>query len=308
MKTPVLIALSLLPLACVTSTHPTTGSELGVARTRAELTAVVDAPGVLEVETIRSADWAVPLSGLLNLDHPAAAHLEDHDEPISIFFHVIRHPTRGTFIVDTGVEKALRDTPDEAILRGLIASAMNVDALEVKTALGDWLAREELAGVLLTHLHADHILGMRDVPRGTPIYLGPGETTPRAFMHMFSQGLTDEALEGQGALREWAFGADGVVDVFGDGSLWAIAAPGHTPGSTAYLARTARGPVLMVGDASHTAWGWEHGVEPGTFNGDAEQAKVSFDALQALVKAHPGMEVRLGHQEVGASARPAGAR
>jgi len=78
--------------------------------------------------------------------------------------------------------------------------------------------------------------------------------------------------------------------------VWAIWVPGHTPGSTAYLVRTARGPVLLTGDASHTRWGWENDVEPGTYSYDREQAAVSFQKLRAFAAAHPNIEVRVGHQ------------
>jgi glyoxylase-like metal-dependent hydrolase (beta-lactamase superfamily II) len=294
---------------CATSSHPTQPSELGRAARSSELLAVIDQPGPLSVETVASADWAVPRSGLINLDpvRAVAAGLEDVDEPIQIFFHVIRHPERGLFIVDTGVERRQRVDPEHALIRGLLAKVMNGDALVVREALGDFLRKQDqpLRGVLLTHLHLDHITGMPDVPRGTPIYAGPGETTPRAFTNLFVQGVIDEALEGQTALREWSYAADadgrfaGVLDVFGDGSLWAIWVPGHTPGSTAYLARTAQGPVLFTGDASHTAWGWDHDVEPGTFSNDLEQSRASFAALRRLASEHPTLEVRLGHQHHG---------
>ena len=292
---------SLLPLlfstACVTSTHPTEPSKLGVARALPDLLAVIDQPGPIDFETIASADWAVSRAGMINLDHPAAeaAGLEDGDEPIQIFFHVVKHPQRGTFIIDTGVQNAFRDDRDNALLTGLVASAMNVDALKVKLPLGDWIAKQgsPLAGVFLTHIHADHILGLPDVPRGTPLHLGAGETAPRAFMNIFAQGVTDDALEGHVALSEWR-GA--LVDIFGDGSVWAIAAPGHTPGSTAYLVRTTRGPVLIAGDACHTQWGWEHDVEPGEFSLDLPQSRDSLAMLRKLVADHPAITVKLGHQ------------
>ena len=109
-------------------------------------------------------------------------------------------------------------------------------------------------------------------------------------------------LDGHELLSEWKFTADaggrfdGLVDVFGDGSLWAIWVPGHTPGSTAYLVRTANGPVLLTGDASHTRWGWENDVEPGTYSNDPEQSAASFRKLRAFAVAHPNLEVRVGHQ------------
>jgi hypothetical protein len=66
---------------------------------------LIDAPGPIEVESVNSADWTVPLAGLLNLKSAAAqeAHLTDHPEPIHVFAHVIRHPQFGTYLVDTGV-------------------------------------------------------------------------------------------------------------------------------------------------------------------------------------------------------------
>lgn len=291
---------------CATSSHPVEPAELGVVRRYSELAAVIEQPGVLEVETINSCDWAVARSGLINLEHPHAveAGLEDGDEPIQVYFHVVRHPSRGTYVIDTGVERAQRDDPDNALISGFLASAMNGDAMVVRTALGDFLKKEPrpIAGVFLTHLHVDHIMGMRDVPNRTPIYLGPGETSATAFMNMFVQGVTDDALEGKGALREWKYSPDadgkfaGLVDIFGDGSLWAIWVPGHTAGSTAYLARTTRGPVLFTGDASHTVWGWEHGVEPGEFSANREESAIHLAKLAELVKQYPSIEVRLGHQ------------
>ncbi|AKU92478.1 MBL fold metallo-hydrolase [Vulgatibacter incomptus] len=304
----VLLACSLFT-ACAASTHSTALSALGVARSSKDLLAVIDQPGLLEVESVVSADWSVPRSGVINLGHPKAkaARLEDGDEPIQIYFHVVRHPTHGTFIIDTGVERALRDDPERSAMSGLVRSAMHLEKLIVHMPLGDWLANQPapIDGVLMTHLHLDHVSGMPDVPKGTPIYAGPGETSSRQFLYMFTQGSIDRALEGQAPVQEWPFRAGedrfaGVVDVFGDGSLWAIWVPGHTPGSVAYLARTATGPVLFVGDTSHTSWGWQHDVEPGSFTGDQELNAASLGVLRKLVEEHPRIDVRLGHQHLAA--------
>ena len=271
---------------------------------------VIDQPGPVTVETIASCDWVVDRSGLINLKHEKAkaAGLVDGEEPIQVFFHVIRHPVHGTFIVDTGVEKALRDDPSKAAVRGPVASFMKLEKMKVLMPLGEWVAKEpKLSGVFLTHLHLDHVTGMPDVPKGTPIYSGPGEASERGALHFAVKPSTDRAFEGQEEISEWQVQPDpdgrfsGVIDVFGDGSVFALHVPGHTPGSMAFVARTADGPVLMTGDTSHTAWGWKNGVEPGSFTGDHAGNAVALEQLRTLAAEHPKMSVRLGHQTLDAA-------
>lgn len=300
------LGLSSLAAACAPTSHPVTAASLGVQRSAADLEAIVDQPGPVTVETVVGADWEVDRSGLINLKHEKArqAGLTDGPEAIIIPFHAIHHPVKGLYLVDTGVEKALRDDPSQAAVRGLVAFFMNVEKMRFRTDTATWIARqkEPVAGVFLTHLHVDHVSGMRDVPAPAPAYVGLGEATVATFENMFVRGVVDDALAGKGPIREWQFrpqpGAafDAVLDIFGDGTVWALSVPGHTPGSTAYLARTPAGPVLMVGDACHTTWGWENGVEPGKFSYDRERSAVSLAQLQRFVARHPSVDVRLGHQ------------
>lgn len=291
--------------------HEVVPSTLGAPSRSADLERLVDAPGPLEVETVAGADWEVPLSGLLDLSSPRAkeAGLVDRPEPIQIYFHAIHHPTRGLFLIDTGVEAAFRDDPDHALVSRRVGHALGFAPIRVRVDTKRWLAsqKEPLRGVFFTHLHFDHLSGLRDVPGDVPLFAGPGEAHHRSLENVAVGLLTDPAFEGKAPLAEWQFerdadGAfDGVVDVFGDQSLFAIWSPGHTPGSTSYLARTTHGPVLFTGDVCHTVWGWDHEVAPGEFTADRAENERSLAKLERLVKAHPGIDVRLGHQARGPS-------
>src|SRR5262249_808519 len=128
----------------------------------------------------------------------------------------------------------------------LIARAMHSDKLHVRTDLATWLARQPHApaGVFLTHLHLDHVMGLPDLDAATPIYAGPGEALARSTFAYLTAPATNRELAHKGPLLEWPHMADpdarltGVVDIFSDGTVWAIAVPGHTAGSTAYVVRT----------------------------------------------------------------------
>jgi N-acyl homoserine lactone hydrolase len=78
--------LILLLQGCALSSHPVTNATLGKTSSSAEMERLIDQPGPIQLETINSADWSVPLAGLLNLNRPAAieAGLKDRDEPIQV--------------------------------------------------------------------------------------------------------------------------------------------------------------------------------------------------------------------------------
>lgn len=295
---------ALLISGCAASSHDVVSSDLGTPVGSDYMIGLAPAPGEVRVTAIESAHWQVDRAGLINLDHARAeaAGLESGPEPILVNFYVIEHPTHGTFLVDSGMATGFRDE-DTAPVSALVASQLDFSVLDIKTSTGEWLAQHgPIDGVFLTHIHIDHTSGLPDVPKDVPIWVGPGESKDRAFMNMFTQGTVDGFLDGKSPLREWQFTADpdesfeGVLDVFGDGSLFAIHAPGHTVGSTAFLARTPDGPVLMVGDVSHTNWGWNHCVEPGEFSNDIPKSVESLVRIKRLEKSIPGLVVHLGHQ------------
>jgi N-acyl homoserine lactone hydrolase len=306
-----LCLLLIVTVACKTTTHDAKPGPFGVPRATSALLSQIDQPGPLTLETVVAADWSVDRGGVINLDHPKAkaAHLQKGDEPIQIFYHVIRHPTRGMLIVDTGMERAMRDQPDHAAISGVLASVFGVSRMRFERPLGQYLMehKERLKGVFLTHMHIDHVAGMPDVPQGTPIYAGPGEAQARSLMNLATQSVTNRLFEGQLPVLQFAFEPDstgrfkGVLDLFGDGSFWALYVPGHTAGSVAYVARTTTGPVLMTGDTCHTAWGWNNDVEPGSYTADSAANIDSLARLRRLAREHETMRVLLGHQSLTAA-------
>lgn len=299
-------ALALLLQGCALSNHPLGKPAIGKPSGSAEMERLIDQPGTIQLETINSADWSVPLAGLLNLNSPAAvqAGLKDRDEPIQVYAHLLKHPQRGNFLVDTGVSKKLVDDPGKEGLNWLIQKVMHIEKIQIRKSTAEILQGMDgkLSGVFFTHLHLDHISGMPDIANEVPLYIGASESTETSFKNMFVRGATNQLLQDKQPLQEWHFQPDpqnkfeGIIDVFEDGSVFAISVPGHTLGSVAFLIRTTHGPVLLTGDTCHTRWGWEHTVEPGDFTEDNERNLKNLKSLKELVARHPQIEVRLGHQ------------
>lgn len=299
-------ALALLLQGCTLTSHPLGKPALGKPSSSAEMERLIDQPGPIQLETINSADWTVSLTGLLNLESPEAtrAGLKDRDEPIQVYAHLLRHPQRGNFIVDTGVSQKLVDDPGKEGLNWLVQKVMHLERLHIRKSTGEILQGIDgkLSGVFFTHLHIDHISGMPDIAKDVPLYIGATESTEKNFKNMFVRGVTDQLLSNKQPLQEWQFQPDpqnkfeGIIDVFEDGSVFAISVPGHSPGSTAFLIRTTRGPVLLTGDACITRWGWDNTVEPGDFTADHERNLKNLKSMKELVARHPQIEVRLGHQ------------
>lgn len=296
------VVFLLLSASCAFTTHPTKTERITTPRTPTSWSDALSGSARLEWEPVLSAKWKVERKGLINLERAEAKDLPKDEMDIVLPVHVLRHPTRGTFIIDTGISQGLKDGTGGGI--GWPVSSF-LGAMKPEESLASILKRQPapLAGVFFTHLHLDHVLGLPDVPAGTPLYTGPGETTPTSFQNAFLRGTYANLFKGQQATTELdvsqGVGIGSVkhaIDFFGDGSLWVIASPGHTPGSLAYVANTSKGAVLFAGDTSHTRWGWENQVEPGEFTGDHAQNVESLSQLASIAKELSALTVMTGHE------------
>jgi hypothetical protein len=255
--------------ACKTIEHPSVvTAPAAAASSPSSWDEVFAQPADVTVDVVVSARWAVPRKGVLDQHDPRAKAAGPGREkvPIVLPIGVVRHATKGDFIVDTGVERAT-SRGERGAWRGLLRAFLS--KVEPVTSLGDLVEREDLqlAGVLLTHLHIDHVLGLPDVPAGTPIWIGPGEAA---------------AHQRLGALQRRTF-----REVF----------RGHAPfAELPPNAGIAIGPIPRAIDLLGTQWGWDHDVTPGTYTDDHAANAKSLAHLRALATQSPKIRVVLGHE------------
>lgn len=163
---------------------------------------------------------------------------------------LVQHP-KGDFLIDTGfgrdIESHIRTIP---LLMQLLAK------YDVNVAVADKLdsneySFDELAGVLLTHVHWDHVSGIPDLPE-VPVWVNQeeldfirdgGEVT--ALIRSF-----DDVEYLVYAFDDGPYmGYEKSLDVYRDGSLVLVPLRGHTPGSVGIFINLPSGQrLMMVGD------------------------------------------------------------
>ncbi len=156
--------------------------------------------------------------------------LRPFDVPVHGF--VIKHPTAGAILVDTGIG----DPPRELISRWEIVNEKMAAALAEHD-----LTPADVRIVINTHLHWDHC-GQNAVFRHAPFYIQRLELE-RARRE---ETLTSEWFDFAGARFELL---EGEAEVASGVSV--IPTPGHTIGHQCVVV-SAGGEQLMIGDAAYT--------------------------------------------------------
>lgn len=183
-------------------------------------------------------------------------------------FACIRHPSHGWILFDTGYSPRFRELTGSfpySLYRRLTPVILHEDNTAVRQLARLGIAAEDVRSVILSHFHADHIGGARDFPSSRFLYpqaaydavrrLGPFRATRAGFVagllpDRFAETAQPiETLAKRVSLPD-SIPFDGGYDLLGDGSLIAIAMPGHAAGQIGLLLSTSRSRVLLCADAS----------------------------------------------------------
>jgi glyoxylase-like metal-dependent hydrolase (beta-lactamase superfamily II) len=191
-------------------------------------------------------------------------------EWVPVSAYLLHHPD-GPILVDTGWHTDVR-TNKRRHLGRLNASLYDAD-LPPGEAVTEQLAERglapaDLAAVVITHLHSDHVSGLRLVEDAPRILVSEPElesVTGLVSLNRLMSGHMWGGIE----FESFGFEETGIGpyershDLCGDGSIQLVWVPGHADGQVAVLARTADGLVLLASDAVYSTRNIEDGVPPG---------------------------------------------
>ena len=143
------------------------------------------------------------------------------------------------------------------------------------------ISADDIDYIAPSHMHFDHVGAISAFPKAT-LLIAQQEYTA-AFENAEQTSFYDPSLYTDTANNKRVLLTDD-YDVFGDGSVMIIPAPGHTPGHQVLLVRLANtGPVLLSGDLYHFEASRQLHAIP-EFNSDPAQTRKSMAKVEALIE------------------------
>lgn len=192
--------------------------------------------------------------------------------------YLIEHP-KGRLLWDAGLPSSLAEahdwvTPAEGTRMKLTRT--------LAAQLGDMgIAIDRIGLVAFSHMHFDHV-GAANELTNAQLLIQKVEYEA-AFADPPTVPYFDPSLYNQLADRP-IMALKGDYDVFADGRVEIISAPGHTPGHQVLFVDLGNtGPIVLSGDLYHFAESRELRRIP-AFNFDAAQSFASIDKIEALLE------------------------
>jgi glyoxylase-like metal-dependent hydrolase (beta-lactamase superfamily II) len=228
-------------------------------------------------------------------------------ESVPVPAFLIRHPSAGEVLVDTGLHPSIASGGKENF--GGLSNRFGRPSLEPGEDVPSQLRAKgieprQVATVVMTHLHLDHSSAISEFPDST-IVVSAAEWQDAAHgskptLNGYRRAHFDLAFEyrtvdfdGEEIGSYATFGR--TFDLFGDGSVRLAFTPGHSAGHCSVICRLAGEDFVIGGDAVYMA-GQLEGTEPLPPRPyDAHMLRRSLQELRLFHAQFPAATITPGH-------------
>jgi len=250
-------------------------------------------PAPIEILSYQTGSVLIDLEGTLNSNHIRSPRISGTVE-VPILAHLLSHKKLGLFLLDAGLDKSYYHDPYGGVNTPLKEEYIQDKNQNIGYQLG--ANSSKLKAVFLSHMHPDHIAGLRELPKKIPVVVPKGE------IEDYEPDLYGDFLADIETVYEIDFTDSDAIppfancaDLLGDGSLWAISTPGHTRSHVSFLINGLEGPKLLTMDVAFIHENISYGVAPTDFTWDVDEAQRSLDKINDFIKLFQGIEVTPGH-------------
>lgn len=225
--------------------------------------------------------------------------------PIPAF--LIRHPSAGAILVDTGLHPSIATDARENFGRlgerfgkPQLQSGEDVPAQLRKRGLDP----NEIPVVVMTHLHSDHTSAVSEFPNSTFVFsetewkaasVGSQPTLNGYRRPHFDYAFDYRTIDFDRANINSYAGFGRTFDLFGDGSIRLAFTPGHSAGHISVVCRLSKDDFVIGGDAMYVSAQLDSGapLPPRPF--DAHNFKRSLQELRLFHSQFPDATITPGH-------------
>lgn len=216
--------------------------------------------------------------GQASMDSMEIFGLTDEETDVRELFvpcYLVQHP-KGMLLWDGGLPKAIADVDGPVDSEG---SSMRYDRWIVDQLADMNVTPADIDYAAYSHLHFDHAGAANFFLESTVLM----QRTEWDGAFGSEAAFIDTSVFDGLKMADVTF-LDGDHDVFGDGSVTLIYAPGHTPGHQVLLLDLKNtGKLMLSGDLYHTRANRELRRVP-TFNHDAQQTLASMERVEKLLE------------------------
>jgi N-acyl homoserine lactone hydrolase len=220
---------------------------------------------------------------------------------------LVRHPTAGAILVDTGLHPSIATDGRENF--GALGARFGKPSLEPGEDVPAQLRKRglepgEIPVVVMTHMHLDHTSAISEFPQATfilsEVEWKAATGGPSPLLNGYRRPHFDYAFDyrtvdfDRGGIDSYAsFGR--THDLFGDGSIRLAFTPGHSAGHMSLVCRLGQRDFVIGGDATYTYGQLAGTAPPPPRPFDAHNYRRSLQELKLFSREYPDAIVTPGH-------------